>query len=73
MRKRHSLPNSLAASPRKLKKTQLHFLWLSQFDVPYHYNTAANGQTFLVVRTIDDREFTINLDYGTFAKKTKSL
>ena len=61
--------NSFKISKAKLKKTDLHYLWLSQFDVPFEFNSTEKGATYLVIRTVDFKEFEINLDHGTFISK----
>ena len=61
--------NSFKISKSKLKKTELHYLWLSEVDVPYEFKSTKNGVTSLIIRTVDGKEFEVNLGHGTFMSK----
>lgn len=65
--------NSLSIAKRRLKKTPLHYLWLSQYDTPYQYKVDENGQTYLLVKTIDKNTFRVNVDYGTLIDNKQQL
>lgn len=61
---------SLSIARGKLKKMRLHYVWLSQFELPYQYNVMENGQTYLVLKTIDKKTVTVHLDSGTLVGKS---